>query len=81
MAKQYRNSGLRCSFCHKTQQEDGKLKIIAGPQNVFICSDCVRLCLEIIRENTQNRSFGFVFSPIFGEFPILKFWAKFKTWS
>ncbi|MEC7983810.1 MAG: ATP-dependent Clp protease ATP-binding subunit ClpX [Myxococcota bacterium] len=56
MAKQYRNSGLRCSFCHKTQQEDGKLKIIAGPQNVFICSDCVRLCLEIIRENTQNKT-------------------------
>ena len=56
MPKHFRNSGLRCSFCHKTQQEAEKLKIIAGPQNVFICSECVRLCLDIIRENTQNKT-------------------------
>jgi ATP-dependent Clp protease ATP-binding subunit ClpX len=56
MSKHFRNQGLRCSFCHKTQQEAEKLKIIAGPNNVFICSECVRLCLEIIRENTQKRT-------------------------
>ena len=56
MPKHFRNSGLRCSFCHKTQQESENLKIIAGPQNVFICSECVRLCLDIIRENAQNKS-------------------------
>ncbi len=41
-------SGLSCSFCHKPQREVEK--IIAGP-NVFICSECIRLCLDIIREN------------------------------
>jgi ATP-dependent Clp protease ATP-binding subunit ClpX len=41
-------SGLSCSFCHKAQREVDK--IIAGP-NVYICSDCIRLCLDIIRES------------------------------
>lgn len=36
---------LRCSFCGKTQTEVRKL--IAGPQ-VFICDECVHLCLEIL---------------------------------
>ena len=50
------NSSLRCSFCHKSQKDSEKLKIIAGPQNVYICSECVRLCLEIIREKTNKRT-------------------------
>jgi len=56
MPKHYRNSGLRCSFCHKGQKDSDQLKIIAGPQNVYICSDCVRLCLEIIREKSSKTS-------------------------
>ncbi len=36
---------LRCSFCGKTQKEVKKL--IAGP-SVFICDECVFLCMEII---------------------------------
>jgi ATP-dependent Clp protease ATP-binding subunit ClpX len=56
MPKQYKNSALRCSFCHKGQKDSDKLKIIAGPQNVYICSDCVRLCLEIIREKGGKTS-------------------------
>ena len=48
MGKQNSNNGLSCSFCHKSQREVDK--IIAGP-NVYICSECIRLCLDIIREN------------------------------
>lgn len=38
---------LRCSFCGKTQNEVDKL--IAG-EGVYICSECVRLCTDIIDE-------------------------------
>ncbi len=41
---------LLCSFCGKSQHEVKKL--IAGP-NVFICNECVQLCVDIIREETQ----------------------------
>ena len=36
----------RCSFCGKRQDEVKKL--IAGPNRVYICNDCVALCSEII---------------------------------
>ena len=39
-------------FCHKPQREVDK--IIAGP-NVYICSECIKLCLDIIRENSQPK--------------------------
>jgi ATP-dependent Clp protease ATP-binding subunit ClpX len=52
MAKYSNPSGLACSFCHKPQREVDK--IIAGP-NVYICSECVKLCLDIIRENAQPK--------------------------
>ena len=38
---------LYCSFCGKSQHEVRKL--IAGP-TVFICDECVELCLDIIGE-------------------------------
>ena len=38
---------LYCSFCGKSQHEVRKL--IAGP-TVFICDECVELCMDIIRE-------------------------------
>jgi ATP-dependent Clp protease ATP-binding subunit ClpX len=38
---------LRCSFCHKPQ--DQVRKLIAGP-NVYICDECIDLCSEIIEE-------------------------------
>src|ERR1700743_2491499 len=40
-------SPLYCSFCGKSQHEVRKL--IAGP-TVFICDECVELCMDIIRE-------------------------------
>ena len=42
---------LYCSFCGKSQHEIRKL--IAGP-SVFICDECVDLCIEIIREETEE---------------------------
>ena len=52
MPKYQNPSGLACSFCHKPQREVDK--IIAGP-NVYICSECIKLCLDIIRENAQSK--------------------------
>ena len=46
MAK-YKND-LRCSFCGKSQDEVRKL--IAGPDGVFICNECVDICVGIIEE-------------------------------
>jgi ATP-dependent Clp protease ATP-binding subunit ClpX len=42
---------LYCSFCGKSQHEVKKL--IAGP-SVFVCDECIALCNDIIREETQN---------------------------
>jgi ATP-dependent Clp protease ATP-binding subunit ClpX len=42
---------LYCSFCGKSQHEVRKL--IAGP-TVFICDECVELCMDIIREETKS---------------------------
>ncbi len=43
---------LYCSFCGKSQHEVRKL--IAGP-NVFICNECVELCMDIIREEDKSQ--------------------------
>ena len=45
---------LYCSFCGKSQHEVRKL--IAGP-TVFICDECVELCMDIIREETKGSGF------------------------
>ncbi len=42
---------LYCSFCGKSQHEVRKL--IAGP-TVFICDECVELCMDIIREEGKS---------------------------
>lgn len=54
MTKSTSNDGdkiLYCSFCGKSQHEVKKL--IAGP-SVFVCDECVELCNDIIREETQE---------------------------
>ncbi len=43
---------LYCSFCGKSQHEVRKL--IAGP-TVFICDECVELCMDIIREEHKTQ--------------------------
>jgi ATP-dependent Clp protease ATP-binding subunit ClpX len=52
MGKYSNPSGLSCSFCHKPQKEVDK--IIAGP-NVFICSECIKLCMDIIHDKSQRK--------------------------
>jgi predicted SprT family Zn-dependent metalloprotease len=46
-------SHYRCSFCGKERAEVRRM--IAGPNQVYICSECVALCNEIIdREETHE---------------------------
>ena len=45
---------VRCSFCNKTQSQVRKL--IAGPEGVYICDDCVEVCAEIIEEEMNPDS-------------------------
>ena len=47
MAYRERNDEPRCSFCHKGES-DG-VRLVQGP-GVFICSDCVSLCSQILRK-------------------------------
>src|SRR6476646_5674438 len=42
---------LRCSFCNKSQRDVKKL--IAGP-TVYICDECVDICLDIIAEDRKD---------------------------
>ncbi len=46
-------NGLRCSFCGKSQDEVKKL--IAGPA-VYICDECIELCIEIIEEEYEKEA-------------------------
>jgi ATP-dependent Clp protease ATP-binding subunit ClpX len=46
---------LYCSFCGKSQHEVKKL--IAGP-SVFVCDECIELCNDIIREESNNTVHG-----------------------
>ena len=47
---------VRCSFCGKTQAQVRKL--IAGPNNTYICDDCVAICSEIIEEELDYNESG-----------------------
>jgi ATP-dependent Clp protease ATP-binding subunit ClpX len=44
----------RCSFCKRNQGEVNRL--IAGPDNVYICDECVTLCQEILEEEAEKTS-------------------------
>jgi ATP-dependent Clp protease ATP-binding subunit ClpX len=50
--KDSEKKALHCSFCGKNQYEVKKL--IAGP-TVFICDECISLCLDIIKEENKTR--------------------------
>lgn len=43
---------IRCSFCNKT--EDQVRKLIAGPNGVYICDECIDICAEIIEEELEG---------------------------
>ncbi|MDO5136254.1 MAG: ATP-dependent Clp protease ATP-binding subunit ClpX [Eubacteriales bacterium] len=48
MADKTREGKIRCSFCHKS--EDQVRKLIAGPGGAYICDECVGICAEIMEE-------------------------------
>mgnify|MGYP001042787833 CR=1 FL=1 len=52
MAGRFSDDQVRCSFCHKTQDQVHKL--IAGPDGVYICDECVDICAEIIEEENEE---------------------------
>ena len=56
---------VRCSFCGKTQAQ--VKKIIAGPNGVYICDECVDVCSEIIEEE-----FDYEMHEDFGEINLIK---------
>ena len=43
---------IRCSFCNKT--EDQVRKLIAGPNGVYICDECIEICSEIVEEEMEE---------------------------
>ena len=43
---------IRCSFCNKSQAQVKKL--IAGPNDTYICDECVDICMEIIEDEMEE---------------------------
>ena len=41
-----------CSFCGKPKEQTKKL--IAGPNGVFICDECIEVCKQVMQEDTDN---------------------------
>ncbi len=54
MAKMTNNGPKCCSFCGKTQ--DMVQKLIAGPNDIYICDECVEICADIIEEELEESS-------------------------
>jgi hypothetical protein len=46
VSSQSKKDALQCSFCGKSQ--DQGLRLLAGPEGMFICSETVNLCCEIL---------------------------------
>lgn len=44
-------SAVKCSFCEKTQ--DQVKRLVAGPNDIFICNECIKLCDSIISEEIR----------------------------
>lgn len=53
-----------CSFCGKTSREVGPM--VEGPNDVYICSNCNELCLNIFKQERRRVSTG---RPMFGAIP------------
>ena len=54
MANKYddKRISLRCSFCGKSEKQAGHL--VAGPDGIFICDECVFTCGDVIRQVIQS---------------------------
>ena len=47
-----RDNRIRCSFCNKTENQVRKL--VAGPAGVYICDECIDVCVDILDEDTGD---------------------------
>ena len=47
-----RDNRIRCSFCNKTENQVRKL--VAGPAGVYICDECIDVCVDILDEDTSD---------------------------
>jgi len=58
MAGKNSDNDIRCSFCGKSQKQVRKL--IAGPNGVYICDECIDICEDIIEEefDEENEEWG-----------------------
>ena len=54
MAGRNSDDQIICSFCNKTQ--DQVRKLIAGPNGVYICDECVDICADIIEEEYEDET-------------------------
>ncbi len=52
MAGRTIGSDVRCSFCKKSQNQVRKL--IAGPEGVYICDECIDICQDILEEELDE---------------------------
>ncbi len=52
MAGKTIGSDVRCSFCQKSQNQVRKL--IAGPNGVYICDECIEICEDILDEELED---------------------------
>lgn len=52
MAGKNPEKDVRCSFCNKSQEQVRKL--IAGPQGVYICDECIEICTDILEEEFEE---------------------------
>jgi len=52
LASRTGNPKIRCSFCGKAQDEVRKL--IAGPNGIYICDECIELCSDIVEEEFEE---------------------------
>ena len=52
MAPRFRSNTQICSFCKRTQED--VYRLIAGPDDVYICDECVELCRDILEEDDPS---------------------------
>ena len=53
--------GIRCSFCGKRQEQVKRM--MSGPNNVYICNECVELCNSLIQEDLYEAENRFSHDP------------------
>lgn len=47
---------ILCSFCDKSQDE--VIRLVSGPDGIFICDECIELCYQIIGDELVKEKFG-----------------------